>query len=122
MPYKVELNEKVFEQAIADGVHPVIRSFVLDLRNRILVSFQEPKTGREYKRGGKIHRASAPGEAPAVDSGHLQNSIQPDFPTRLKGVLTIGSETGILLELGTNAIAPRPFVFPAIQGALEQFS
>ena len=35
----------------------------------------KPGTGREYKRGGKIHKASAPGEPPAVDTGRLRGSI-----------------------------------------------
>jgi len=36
----------------------------------------KPGSGREYKRpGGKIHRASAPGQPPAVDYGRLINSI-----------------------------------------------
>lgn len=122
MSYKVELNQAAFAGEVKDGVHPVISGFIFDLRNRMIVSFQAPKTGRTYKRGKRTHRASAPGEAPAVDFGHLQNSLQPDFPTPLKGVLTIGAEHGLYLEEGTRHIAPRPFVVPAIKGALEQLS
>jgi len=32
-------------------------------------------SGRIYKRGKKIHRASAPGEAPAIDNNILRSSI-----------------------------------------------
>lgn len=34
-----------------------------------------PATGRTYQRGGKTHRASAPGEPPAPDSGRLLRSV-----------------------------------------------
>ncbi len=40
----------------------------------------KPGSGREYKRpGGKIHRASAPGEPPAVDTGRLRGSISSNW-------------------------------------------
>jgi hypothetical protein len=123
MSIEVKVNPRAFQDAVEDGVQPVIRHFIYDLRNRMVVSFNEPKAGREYKRTKptkRVHRASAPGEAPAVDSGHLQNTIEPDFPTPLKGVLTIGAEYARWLEEGTDRIAPRPFIFPALKGALEQ--
>ena len=34
-----------------------------------------PRTGRIYRRGGVVHQASAPGEAPASDTGELRQSI-----------------------------------------------
>lgn len=125
MSIEVNINLGAFTDDIEDGVHPVIRHFIYDLRNRMVVSFNEPKTGREYKRSKnkkRPHRASAPGEAPAVDIGNLQNSLDVDFPTPIKGVLSIGAEYGQWLETGTDRIAPRPFVVPAIKGALEQLS
>ena len=39
----------------------------------------KPGTGREYKRKGKIHKASAPGEPPAVDTGRLRGSISSNW-------------------------------------------
>lgn len=125
MSIETHINLGAFTGEIEDGVHPVIRNFIYDLRNRMVVSFNEPKTGREYKvtkNKKRPHRASAPGEAPAVDTGHLQNSLQVDFPTPVKGVLSIGAEYAVFLETGTDRIAPRPFVVPAIKGALEQLS
>lgn len=125
MNAEVNINSGAFRQEIEDGVQPVIRNFIYDLRNRMVVSFNEPKTGKTYKRGKKgkrVHQASAPGEPPAVDFGTLQNSIEPTFPSPTKGVLSIGAAHGLFLELGTERIAPRPFVVPAIKGALEQLS
>jgi len=39
----------------------------------------KPGSGKEYKRGGKIHTASAPGEPPAVDTGRLRASISSNW-------------------------------------------
>lgn len=122
MSTNVKLNQDAFDDAVVDGVQPVIRQFIYDLRNRMIVSFNEPRSGREYKRGSRVHQASAPGEAPGVDTGNLQNSIQVEFPSPIKGVLTIGAEYAQFLEDGTGRIAPRPFVVPALKGALEQLS
>jgi len=35
-----------------------------------------PATGRIYKRGRKVHQASAPGEPPAPDTGNLARSVR----------------------------------------------
>lgn len=47
------------------------------------------KTGREYNRRGITHRASAPGEYPASDTGRLAGSIRSEFD-RLTGI--VGSD------------------------------
>lgn len=119
LKFKVDINEAGFEDAVDNGTAPVIKSFILDLRNRMLVSFTTPKHGERYKRGGKSHQASAPGEAPAVDFGTLQNSIIPEFPSPTLGILEIGAEHGLYLTTGTQNMEKRPFIEPAILGALE---
>lgn len=72
------------------------------------------RTGREYTKGGKTHTASAPGEAPAVDSGRLRQSALM-HPIDYDGSLVIGSvgvatDYAEALELGTEKMEPRPFV------------
>jgi phage gpG-like protein len=85
-----------------------------------------PKTGRiyyyatgglpgeaEFIKRGKPHRASAPGESPATDTGALMNSII----TRSKELVTeAGTDIKYApgLEFGTENIEPRPFLQPAI--------
>lgn len=64
--------------------------------------------------GQRIHRASAPGEAPAIDTGRLVNAIQ----TKQIGPLTWMVHTGRLryaaiLEYGSRRMAARPFLRPA---------
>jgi hypothetical protein len=67
-----------------------------------------PKTGRFYRRRNVTHRASAPYEAPATDTGTLVSSIYytQDGPY----AATIGSrlEYAYHLEFGTFKMKPRP--------------
>lgn len=74
----------------------------------------EPKHGILYDRpGGKPHRASAPGEPPASDTGTLVNSIQVRHVTDLESWVIVGAEYAYGLEFGRVRVAPRPFVRPA---------
>lgn len=79
------------------------------------------KTGRIYRRGSIVHRASAPGEAPASDTGRLVNSIN-SYLNRAAGGLEAFIVAGRgtvryarMLEFGTIKMAARPFMFPALE-------
>lgn len=70
-----------------------------------------PGTGELY---GK-HRASAPGEPPAPDTGELRNKTQADEHVRrdgddLVGRIVANSEKAAALEKGTERMAARPFL------------
>lgn len=85
-----------------------------------------PKTGVERPRGRKKHRASAPGEAPATDTGNLARSITVVaaqdglFPQAL---VTVTAPYALALEFGTKRsgkrrntiIAERPFMRPSVR-------
>jgi hypothetical protein len=82
-----------------------------------------PKTGREYARGinnDKVHRASAPGEAPATDGGALVSSIYNE--SRGKYAKAIGSrlDYAYYLEFGTFKMAKRPSWIPAVERAIPK--
>lgn len=67
------------------------------------------KSGRRYKRGkDSIHIASAPGEAPADDSGNLLGSIDLVEVSQLEAVLGTPAEYAPPLETGTSRMAARP--------------
>lgn len=77
------------------------------------------KTGRVYRRGNVTHQASAPGEAPATDTGRLINSINV---RPVQGELSVEVKAGggivkyaRMLEFGTAKMAARPFLFPALE-------
>lgn len=68
----------------------------------------------------RTHRASAPGEAPARDSGRLDNSIQADIQGKQATVFT-NLEYAPWLEFGTQKIEPRPFMVPAMEKERPKF-
>jgi len=72
-----------------------------------------PKTGHVYKRSGRPdHQASAPGQAPATDTGALVKSV--DYRSR-DLELEVGEEQdyGEWLEDGTKKMKPRPHIVVA---------
>ena len=82
----------------------------------------EPKHGRLYIRPGrKPHRASAPGEPPASDTGTLVNSIQVRHVRDLESWVIVGAEYAHELEFGRARVAARPFVRPAARKIREPF-
>ncbi len=89
---------------------------------RAKVKMREPKHGRTYrrgqgvKRGGQVvayrfHRASAPGEAPAIDTGHLTNSLQVRQAAPLTDEVTAGAGYAWYLEKRLN----RQFLGPSMR-------
>ncbi len=83
---------------------------------------EPPKTGRIYRRRGVEHQASAPGEAPASDLGHLANSIVIEVnqlnlsATVIAGTeLKAGKEYAASLEFGTARVRARPYMRPALE-------
>lgn len=80
-----------------------------------------PKTGREYPRGrNKTHRASAPGQAPATDTGTLVSSIYNE--DRGRNAKAIGSRLpyAFYLEFGTFKMDARPSWVPAVERAIPK--
>lgn len=77
------------------------------------------KTGRTYRRRTVAHTASAPGEAPASDTGRLVNSITAELHAAdLEATVTAGGGAvayAAMLEFGTRTTAARPFMFPALE-------
>lgn len=79
-----------------------------------------PKTGKLYRRGGKLHRASAPGEPYATDTGVTIGKIVTDTdvePSRVVGRIIFAGENARRLELGTEKMAPRSVARPALENS-----
>jgi hypothetical protein len=111
------------ERAVFEAVLKTAIDVNGDIKKRIQ---RGPKTGRIYLRGpgqnlSREHRASAPGEAPATDTGRLVNSI--DF--KMEGPLTATVSSFLAyaayLEFGTQNIAPRPAWVPSVEAARPKF-
>jgi HK97 gp10 family phage protein len=88
------------------------------------------KTGRVYTRRGKgkrrrliTHQASAPGEAPATDTGFLVNSISTKLePEKMRAIVRVGAEYAVFLEYGTVRMAARPFFTPVVEAQKSAFA
>ena len=98
-----------------------------DIRNDIIKSMARgEKTGIVYTRkGGKTHRASAPGESPAVDSGELIRSIIFDTKKLEIEVGAAGAPHAEPLEFGAKyksgrVMEPRPFLAPAVDNNKDE--
>ncbi len=76
------------------------------------------RTGRQYRRGGKMHTASAAGEYPASDNGNLVQNIFVNIAVGgLSGVVESKANYSSMLEYGTSKMAARPFMQPSAERA-----
>jgi len=87
------------------------------IRGEAIRSIQSgAKSGKTYKRYNptRTHKASAPGEAPASDTGFLVSNIRVKDQ---KDVVQVRSEASYskFLEYGTSKMLARPFLFPAME-------
>lgn len=117
----VELDMRVLEniERQLDGkIDSVLSKMAHDMDTEIKRSMaNETKSGRNYDG----HTASAEGEAPAVDTGNLINTIIAKRERR--GVWTVlagggvAADYAIALEYGRldGSILPRPYMLPAFK-------
>ena len=118
------------------GTMDSVRQLASRCHQSIINQYQQPKSGKQYRRGGKTHTASAPGEPPAVDTGLLAaNTVMRQHP---KGVVVGVPQTAekvppsakgsggrprieyaARLETGAGRVKARPYFRPAIIAALR---
>ena len=91
-----------------------------EMRSEIVLTLSSPGQGRIYQTGRKTkphdtHQASAPGDAPAVDTGRLRQSIGVQRVG--EGHYRVGTNVQYapLLEFGTRRMAARPFIRPSLE-------
>ena len=78
-----------------------------------------PKTGKIYG----DHQASAPGEAPASETGELLSGLQVIIRGNQysrSAVIVSNSAKSSMLEFGTRKMAARPFMTPALNNTSER--
>ena len=80
------------------------------------------KSGRLYRRRNIEHRASAPGQAPATDTGFLLSSIYYERNTPLSATVGSRLDYAYFLEFGTVRIEPRRAWLPATEKNREKFN
>lgn len=126
---------KLTESAIAAVVEAIRVGATLIENDAKQAVARGPKTGRVYEyryktnratggifpseKRGTPHQASAPGEAPATDTGRLLNSIVSDAVRSEKfgvvGFVDARTDYATYLEYGTRKMAARPFMLPAFE-------
>ncbi len=109
---------KKYETATAAG----LEAWAMLVRNHAVKAVQKgPKTGRTYVKGTVTHQASAPGQAPATDTGNLAGSISWNVEaSSLIADVFAGAAYAVHLELGTRHIKPRPFLVPALDETADK--
>lgn len=133
------LNHSGVEELFHDPDGPIaeiMEGKAYDVENAAKELLMLPGAGRVYeagvltfRRNGKIysnfstggraaaHQASAPGQPPSSDTGHLLNSVGHTMVDTDTGIgADIGSDLDYAnwLEFGTRYMAPRPWLRPAL--------
>lgn len=79
------------------------------IASKIKNDMAKPKSGHIYKRRSIEHRASAPGESPAIDTGHYANSVLTKVQGKQAAVYSDAPQA-LALEFGRpeKNLMPRP--------------
>jgi HK97 gp10 family phage protein len=98
-------------------IQDIVRGTAQNVRSHAIKAVQRgPKSGVTYEKyqPTRTHRASAPGQPPATDTGALVRSIQASISGRTAEVAA-NIDYAVYLEFGTREMEPRPFLFPALE-------
>lgn len=109
-------GEEMAARAREGAMRGVVRWIGLVEDRWVDLLLSPPKTGRIYVRRGVKHQSSAPGEAPASDSGTLLNSRRIDLlDAELAARMVITARHAAPLEFGTRNMEPRPHAIRALE-------
>ena len=116
-----KLLEKRLEQNAMRELKKKMTRSVMLVHGTVVDSIQRgSKSGRTYKLTDpkRTHIASAPGEAPATDTGYLVSNISHQVKksgNNLVGQIVASAPYAIHLEFGTRNMEKRPFLQPALK-------
>ena len=108
---KLEKDMEIPFQQIVKGGGQLIRT-------EAIKSIQTgAKSGVVYQKYNprREHRASAPGQAPASDTGNLVSKIIVKQKTKNIVNVESNADYSAFLEYGTSKMDPRPFMLPAFE-------
>jgi phage gpG-like protein len=122
----VEFKRRVtdMDKGSKEAVYKTIKELAYRISSTAIKSIHSgKKSGNVYKkRSGKTHTASAPGEAPASDSGNLAKNIYVQYDQEAMSATVIANTPyAATLEYGSRGVPgknipplqPRPFMRPA---------
>ena len=118
---------KAYQRKADAGVRKEITRTSNAIRNRVMDLMNAPASGIVYIRKpgqnlSREHRASAPGDAPAKDSGALVESIAYKRPSPMQATVSSDIEYLPRLEYGDMTVQARPSFRPATDAEREPFA
>ncbi len=115
---KIDKASRAVQESIANQLKIALKASGEKVRGEAIQSILAGnKSGKVYKRGNKEHRASAPGESPANDTGRLAGSII-SIQNNNEALVIAGRGSvkyASMLEFGTEKMEERPFMNPALE-------
>lgn len=114
--YAAEVEKKL-QRNMDKAMHKTAISIV----NSAKELMREPKSGRPPSGKAMKTRASAPGEAPAVQTGKLRSSLATERVKEKHYRVGTNLKYGKYLERGTKTIKARPFLRPALDNNRDTF-
>ena len=109
---------KTLQKDLEPDVQEIVKGGAQLIRGEAIKSIQSgAKSGIVYEKYNprRTHRASAPGEAPASDTGNLVSKIIVRQDGKDKTNVESNAHYSAYLEYGTSKMEPRPFMFPAFE-------
>lgn len=114
-------NKKLNKKLTDNKVKEYVTRGTMMVQNTAKESIMKGGTGRLYEKyePRRSHRASAPNEPPASDTGFLVSQITMDVDVKPNGTV-VGQIISAApyskhLEFGTTNMTERPFMQPALQ-------
>jgi hypothetical protein len=118
----VDWNQAEVERRIRAGAKLGVLIGAQEVHARAVELIMEPpKTGRVYRRRGVEHQASAPGEAPASDTGRLAGSGTVVYDAEnIAARVNFATIYARRLEVGDDKIEPRPYARRALAEKVQE--
>lgn len=103
---------------LPQAVSAVVRKTAFEIQAEAVRQMEASKSGHWYG----AHQASAPDEAPAIDTGYLANSLATLVdPSGATAYVYTNAEYAAVLEFGGAQMEKRPFLGPAAEKARPGF-
>ena len=115
-------NLRLLQNGLDKELTNVLRGGGQLIRGEAIRSIQTgPKSGRTYEKYNprRTHKASAPGQAPASDTGNLVSQIMSVADGK-NTLVESRAEYSKFLEFGTSKMLQRPFLFPASEKSTKK--
>lgn len=124
-PIGVRLDKTKLDRITRDlpgGADKLIGQITHEIQGDAQQSFGSGPDGQSYTKGNITHVASSPGYPPNTDTGNLINSAFTKQVRRGMWQTGFMAVYAAMLEFGTPHIAPRPFLYPAVEKAKAAFN